>query len=56
MKKKSGTDKPFVGTPEHQALARAGITVITPTTTKEEVGKVLGSEEFEEALANYCGA
>ncbi len=56
MKKKSGTDKPFVGTPEHQALARAGITVITPTATKKEVKKVLDSEEFEEALATYCGA
>ena len=56
MADKKVSGEPFVGTPNHQALAKAGITVITPTATKEEVGEVLESPEFEETLATYCGA
>jgi hypothetical protein len=56
MKDEKKSDKPFVGTPDHQALARAGIMVITPTATKAEVEGLLGSQEFSDAITAYCGA
>lgn len=56
MADKEVSGEPFIGTPEHQALAKSGILIITPTMTMKEVEEILNSADFERALAAYCGA